>query len=152
MTRTQKIAWEWAVQWCALKRCLTECRMLQRSSGAFRSFWVSGKYSGMRSGGGGTHRKDTGNIGNNRGTWEMTGVPLTVLYHCMVMKMTIPICAGANGADNASSNGPLNCTISKYLWQVSKVHIDPQNMQVGCGGHVLDISSQCVLSALFSQV
>ena len=65
----------------------------------------------------------------------------------MVMQMTIPICAGANGADNASSNGPLNCTISKYLQQVSKVHIDPQNMQVGCSGHVLNISSQCVLSA-----
>ena len=26
----------------------------------------------------GAHRKDTGNIGNNRGTWEMTGVPFTV--------------------------------------------------------------------------
>ena len=51
--------------------------MLRRSSGAFRSFRVSRKYSGMRSGGGGTHRKDTGNIGNNRGTWEITGVPLT---------------------------------------------------------------------------
>ena len=25
----------------------------------------------------GAHRKDTGNIGNNRRTWEITGVPLT---------------------------------------------------------------------------
>ena len=55
-----------------------ECRMLRRSSGAFRSFRVSGKYSGMRSGGGGTHQKDTGNIGNNRRAWELTGDPLTV--------------------------------------------------------------------------
>jgi hypothetical protein len=48
----------------------------------------------------------------------------------------------ANGADNTSSNGPLNRTLSKYLQKVSNVHIDPENMQVGCGGHVLNISCQ----------
>jgi hypothetical protein len=48
----------------------------------------------------------------------------------------------ANGADNASSNGPLNQKLSECLWKISKVHIDPQNMQIGCGGHVLNISAQ----------
>ena len=42
----------------------------------FWSFRVSRKYSGVRSGKVGAHRKDTGNIGNNRGTWEITGFPL----------------------------------------------------------------------------
>ena len=48
----------------------------------------------------------------------------------------------ANSADNASSNGPLNKTISKCLQKVSGFHINARNMQVGCGGHVLNISSQ----------
>ena len=48
----------------------------------------------------------------------------------------------ANGADNASSNGSLNQKLSLCLWKISKVHIDPQNMQIGCGGHVLNISAQ----------
>ena len=43
----------------------------------FLGFWVSRKSSGMRSGRVGAHWKDTGNIGDNRGTWEITGVPLT---------------------------------------------------------------------------
>ena len=51
--------------------------MLRRSSGAFQSFQVSGKYPGMRSGRVGAHQKDTGNIGDNRGTWEIMGVALT---------------------------------------------------------------------------
>jgi hypothetical protein len=68
----------------------------------------------------------------------------------MVVQIIISICAGANGTDNASSNGPLNRTLSKYLRQISKVHINPENMQVGCGGHVLNISAQCVLSTFIS--
>ena len=68
----------------------------------------------------------------------------------MVMQIIILNCAGANAADNASSNGPLNRTLSKYLRKISKVHINPENMQVGCGGHVLNISAQCVLSAFMS--
>ena len=43
------------------------------------SFQVSGKYSRVRSWKVGAHWKDTGNIGNNGGTWEITGVPLTTL-------------------------------------------------------------------------
>jgi hypothetical protein len=66
------------------------------------------------------------------------------------MQIIISICAGANSADNASSNGPLNRTLSKYLQQISKVHINPENMQVGYGGHILNISAQCVLSAFVS--
>jgi hypothetical protein len=51
------------------------------------------------------------------------------------------VLAGANGADNASSNGPLNETLSKLLWS-GDIHIDAQNMQIGCGGHVVNISCQ----------
>ena len=52
---------------------------------------------------------------------------------------------GANGADNASSNGPLNATLSRFLWKHSNYHIDPKNMQVGCGGHVVNITAQWVV-------
>jgi hypothetical protein len=68
----------------------------------------------------------------------------------MVMQIIISNCAGANTTNNAPSNGPLNHTLSKYLWKISKVHINPENMQVGCGGHILNISAQCVLSAFMS--
>ena len=61
-------------------------------------------------------------------------------HHCE--QITYKEFSVANGADNASSNGPLNETLSKYLRKVSGVHIDPRNMQVGCGGHVLNISCQ----------
>ena len=40
-----------------------------RSIPEFPGFWVSGKYSGVRSGRVGAHWKDTGDIGNNRETW-----------------------------------------------------------------------------------
>jgi len=50
----------------------------------------------------------------------------------------------SNTADNASSNGTLNHAISKYMAQSSDTHIDPLNMQVGCGGHVVNIVSQSV--------
>jgi hypothetical protein len=49
---------------------------------------------------------------------------------------------GANAADNASSNGPLNRTLSKCLWKASNFHINADNMQIGCGGHVVNISCQ----------
>ena len=131
MTRTQKIAWEWAVQWCALKRCLTECRMLRRSSGEFRSFRVSGKYSGMRSGGRGTHRKDTGNIGNNRGAWELTGVPLTTLPHgsaWSLCKLQISPCRLLK--DSVSTPGGV-CVDS--LWTPCGLHVGSRWTPGGSG-------------------
>ena len=59
---------------------------------------------------------------------------------------------GANTADNASSNGPLNRRLSKYLWKVSNFHIDPDNMQIGCGGHVVNISCQYAEFLNFSYI
>jgi hypothetical protein len=60
------------------------------------------------------------------------------------------ISIGANGADNASSNGTLNRTLSKCLWKYSDYHVDAENMQVGCGGHVINISCQCVKFSLIT--
>jgi hypothetical protein len=60
----------------------------------------------------------------------------------MVIKSVTYSSAGANGADNASSNRQLNRTVSKYLWKVSNVHVNAVNMQVGCGGHVVNIACQ----------
>ena len=59
---------------------------------------------------------------------------------------------GANAADNASSNGPLNRTLSKNLWKVSDFHIDADNMQIGCGGHVVNISCQYAKFSNFSYI
>jgi hypothetical protein len=60
------------------------------------------------------------------------------------------ISIGANGADNASSNGMLNCTLSKCLQKHSDYHVDAENMQVGCGGHIVNISCQCVKFSLIT--
>jgi hypothetical protein len=49
---------------------------------------------------------------------------------------------GANAADNASSNGPLNAKLSKLLWKSSNYHINAKNMQIGCAGHGFNIGAQ----------
>ena len=51
---------------------------------------------------------------------------------------------GTNGADNASNNGPLNATLSRFWLKHSNYHINPKNMQVGVGGHELNITAQWV--------
>jgi hypothetical protein len=48
----------------------------------------------------------------------------------MVIKSVTYSSADAIGADNASSNGQLNQTVSKYLWKVSNVHVNAVNMHV----------------------
>jgi hypothetical protein len=42
--------------------------------------------------------------------------------------LTIYISVGANAADNALSNGPLNHTLSKCLRKYSNYHLDAENM------------------------
>ena len=87
--------------------------MLWRSSGAFWSFWVSGKYSGMRSRRGGTHRKDTGNIGNDRGSPYRS---LTLFLHMECNIEVIPYyqeCLSANKSNNLKK--PLLAKIFNFV-------------------------------------
>ena len=67
------------------------------------------------------------------------------LKHASIFILTYCYSTSANGADNASSNGPLNGKQSKHLWKASGYHIDVKNMQIGFAGHGLNIRAQSVL-------
>jgi hypothetical protein len=66
----------------------------------------------------------------------------TSFKHASILILIYRYSTGANGADNASSNGPLNRKLSKLLWRASGYHIDAKNMQIGCAGHGLNIGAQ----------
>ena len=71
-----------------------------------------------------------------------TKLSMSNCIHKLLANAHILAKTGAHGTDNASSNGTLNQTLSACLWKHSRYHINAKNMQVGCGGHVLNISCQ----------
>ena len=66
----------------------------------------------------------------------------TSFKHASILILIQCYSTGANGADNTSSNSPLNRKLSKLLWRASGYHIDVKNMQIECAGHGLNIGAQ----------
>lgn len=48
----------------------------------------------------------------------------------------------ASGVDNASSNGVMNCSISKRIAKLHGIHLSANNMSISCLLHVLHLSVQ----------
>ncbi|KAJ7922601.1 hypothetical protein B0H13DRAFT_1865621 [Mycena leptocephala] len=57
-------------------------------------------------------------------------------------------CRMGCGADNASSNGPMNRTLVRYCARQNPQVGTARNMQIGCGGHVTNLIAQTVTATL----
>ncbi|GBE89869.1 hypothetical protein SCP_1701950 [Sparassis crispa] len=53
-----------------------------------------------------------------------------------------------SSADNASSNGTINCTLSTKINEGHGTDLKAEDVQVGCAGHVTHLVVQCILHSL----